>query len=78
MFLLGRYVVSIEELVSQDFEIDAPSVEEAKRIAKEKYNNCEIVLEPGELQQKGYLLLMKMVLAVTGKNSKNNLKDTGF
>jgi len=52
MFLLGRYVVSIEELVSQDFEIDAPSVEEAKRIAKEKYNNCEIVLEPGELQTK--------------------------
>lgn len=44
-----KILVNIQEVVSETFEIEANSVEEALEIAREKYDNGEIVLEPGEL-----------------------------
>lgn len=43
------YSILIEETVSQSFEIMADSQEEALRIAEQKYNKAEIVLEPGNI-----------------------------
>jgi hypothetical protein len=44
-----KFVVTIEEMVSQGFEIFAKDNEEAMQIAEEKYNNGEFVLSPGNL-----------------------------
>lgn len=44
-----RFLVNIEEVVSETFEVEANSIEEALEIAGEKYDNGEIVLGPGEL-----------------------------
>ncbi len=46
------YSVCIEETVSGEFHVEANSKEEALKIAKEKYNKCEFVNEPGELLEK--------------------------
>ena len=47
-----KYCISIEEIVVGDFEVEANSKEEALAIAKNKYNNCEFVNEPGDLVEK--------------------------
>lgn len=47
-----KYKVCIEETVSEEFEVDAETPEQALEIAEEKYKNCEFVLEPGELTSK--------------------------
>ena len=47
-----KYCISIEETVVGNFEVEANSKEEALKIAKEKYNNCEFVNEPGDLVEK--------------------------
>lgn len=44
-----KFRVTIEEMVSQDFEIEAETMEEAMRIAEERYHSGDIVLEPGNL-----------------------------
>jgi hypothetical protein len=44
-----KFVVTIEEMVSQEFEILAKDDEEAMQIAEEKYKNGEFVLSPGNL-----------------------------
>ena len=49
---MGKYTVVIEELVADEFEVEANDCEEALRIAEEKYRNCEFVLSPGEVQFK--------------------------
>ncbi len=46
-----RYTVLIEEVVSQEFAVEASSPEEALRVAKDQYSKGEIVLEPGNLEQ---------------------------
>jgi hypothetical protein len=46
---MKKFKITIEETVSQDFEIEATSLEEAMDIAEAKYNNGEFVLEPGNL-----------------------------
>lgn len=43
------FSVTIEELISQDFKINANSIEEAVSIAKEKYDEGKFVLAPGIL-----------------------------
>ena len=43
------FFVTIEELISQDFKINANSIEEAVSIAKEKYDEGKFVLAPGTL-----------------------------
>lgn len=47
-----RYKIIIEEVVADEFEIEANSLEEAQEKAIEEYNEGKIVLEPGELQSK--------------------------
>ena len=47
-----KYVVTIEEMVSESFEVYAEDEFEAEEIATEKYNNGEFVLEPGNLVAK--------------------------
>lgn len=39
--------MTIEEIVSQGFVVEATDAEEAMEIAKEKYNNGEFILTPG-------------------------------
>ena len=47
-----KFLVNIEEVVCEKFEVDAESMEEAQRIVKRAYESGEIVLEPGELVEK--------------------------
>ena len=46
-----RYTVLIEEVVSQEFAVEASSPEEALRLAKDQYSKGETMLEPGNLEQ---------------------------
>ena len=46
-----RYTVLIEEVVSQEFAMEASSPEEALRLAKDQYSKGETILEPGNLEQ---------------------------
>ena len=46
------FKVTIEEHVSETFEIEATDIEEAMEIAEEQYDNGTIVLEPGNLTAK--------------------------
>lgn len=46
---MKKYVVIIEETVSGEFTVTADSEEDAGKIARERYNNTEFVLEPGNL-----------------------------
>lgn len=44
-----NYIVTIEEMISQDFEVYAKDIGEALAIAEKKYNDGEFVLAPGNL-----------------------------
>lgn len=46
---MKKYIVAIEEVISQEFSVKAENVEQAIKIAEEKYRKCEFVLEPGEV-----------------------------
>ncbi len=47
-----KFVINIEEVVSQDFEVEAEDAGEAIEIAEEKYKKGVFVLEPGNLVYK--------------------------
>lgn len=47
-----KFVIAIEETVSEYFEVEAEDAEKAIKIAEEKYKKCEFVLEPGNLVYK--------------------------
>ena len=49
---MKKFKIVIEEMVSEEFEIEAETLEEAMDIAEEQYNNGTIVLEPGNLVSK--------------------------
>lgn len=44
-----KFIVTIEEMVSDNFEIEAETAEDAIRIAEDKYHSREFALEPGNL-----------------------------
>ena len=46
------FKVTIEEHISETFEVEANTLEEAMEIAEQKYNDGEFVLEPGNLTYK--------------------------
>ena len=46
---INTYTVTIEEVVSQDFEVKAGSIQEALIIAESKYKSGDFVLSPGNL-----------------------------
>lgn len=52
MSIKKKFVITIEEMVTEDFEVLAETEEEAEVIATEKYNSGEFVLEPGNLVAK--------------------------
>ncbi|WP_270838510.1 DpnD/PcfM family protein [Peptacetobacter hiranonis] len=43
------YKVLVEEFISEIFEIEADSTEDALNKAAEMYHQCEIILTPGNL-----------------------------
>lgn len=45
-----KYMITIEETVAKNFEIEANSAEEAYETAEQKYKSGEFVLDPGECQ----------------------------
>lgn len=47
-----KYVVTIEEVVAESFDIEAESMEQAIQIAQDKYRKYEIILEPRYLISK--------------------------
>lgn len=47
---MEKYTVCIEETISQDFEVEADTAEEAYKIAQQKYDNDEFVLDNADLQ----------------------------
>lgn len=49
---MSKFTVTIEEMVSQGFAVEAESAEEAMAIAEQKYHDGEFVLAPGELVSK--------------------------
>lgn len=50
--MMKKYVIAIEEVVVQNFEIEADSQEEALNKLETGYKNGIYVLEPGEVQSK--------------------------
>jgi len=48
--LMGTYMVIVEETVTGTFAVEADSAEEAVCIARQRYRECLLVLEPGEVQ----------------------------
>lgn len=49
---MKKYKIAIEEIVVDEFELFADSVEDAMRIAEENYANGNFVLCPGLVQYK--------------------------
>lgn len=49
---MKKYVVTIEETLTEGFEIEAMNEQDAVRSAKEKYLKGEIILSNGEVQFK--------------------------
>ena len=47
-----KYKVCIEEMISEEFEIEADSVQNAMSLAEQKYSSGELVLAPGNLVAK--------------------------
>ena len=47
-----KVLVTIEETISQSFEVEADSINEALEIAKDKYNAGEFVIESGNVTNK--------------------------
>lgn len=45
-----KYTITIEEIVTKDFEIEANSANEAYETAEQKYKSGEYILDPGECQ----------------------------
>ncbi|MCL2525669.1 MAG: DpnD/PcfM family protein [Coriobacteriia bacterium] len=46
---MKEYEIIIEETISEAFTVIAQSPEEALDIARQKYRDCEFVLEPGNI-----------------------------
>lgn len=42
---MGKYIITIEEIIDEDFEIVADNAKQAMRIAEDKYKSSEIILE---------------------------------
>lgn len=65
-----KFIVTIEEVINQDFEVIASDFDEAIKIAKIKYNNEEFVLSPGNVTFKQ--------ISVKNKNDNSCTDWIGF
>lgn len=46
---MPKYTITIEEMVSENFEVEAATADEAMEIAERNYRDGTFVLEPGNL-----------------------------
>lgn len=46
---MKKYIITIEEMITQDFEVQADNMAGALKIAEKKYKDGEFVLAPGNL-----------------------------
>ena len=53
------FLVTIEETISEEFIVTADSIEDAMQIASDKYQKEEVVLSPGNLENKQIMLYDK-------------------
>ena len=53
------FFITIEEMVSEEFIVTADSIEDAMQIAIDKYQKEEVVLSPGNLENKQIMLYDK-------------------
>ncbi len=44
-----KYIVTIEEMISQDFVVEADTIKEALEIVEQGYKNGIFILSPGRL-----------------------------
>ena len=51
-FILKKFIISIEETLVKEFEVEAENTETAIKAAIKKYKKGEFELNPGELQFK--------------------------
>lgn len=49
---MKTFKITIEEHISETFEVEANDIGEAMEIAEEKYNDGEFILEPGNVTAK--------------------------
>ena len=56
-----KITITIEEHISQDFEVEADTVEEAMEIAAQKYYDCEFVINSADVTA-------KLMMADDGEN----------
>ena len=54
---MKKFIIAIEEMVVQEFEVFAENSEEAMNKAIENYKSGKFVLEPGEVQFKQMAIL---------------------
>ena len=52
MSIKKKYLITVEETVSKEFEVLAESEDDAAEMVKDKYNKGIFVLEPGNLLAK--------------------------
>lgn len=49
---MKKYVIAIEEMISDNFEVEAETAEEAMELAEYRYRTGEYALAPGNLVAK--------------------------
>ena len=52
-----RYIVLVEETVSEEFPVDAENAKEAEEKARKLYRAGEMVLEPGNPEEVKFMAL---------------------
>lgn len=54
-----KYKVRVTETVYNDFEVEAENESDAVCIAQEQYDDCKIILEPGNLIDVNFKVINK-------------------
>lgn len=49
---MNKYTITIEETITQDFEVESETAESAMELAEKKYKEGVFILAPGEVQFK--------------------------
>ena len=49
---MKKYIITIEEMISKNFEVEANTIEEAMEVAEHRYRIGEYIIAPGNLVTK--------------------------
>lgn len=49
---MKKYIIAIEETITDEFEVEAENADTALKMAENKYRKGEFILSPGEIQFK--------------------------